>query len=108
MQSMNRSSESKQQKPSQSPVLKLNVALVEVLKHLKQTKTELMNRTDKYGRQLPVRVLTHAFSFLEIKDILRCLCVCEGWLLAEILLDRLISNRYVADFELLTYSSPEI
>ena len=48
-------------------------------KRSRLVKEELLRGIDKFGKQLPVRLLAHALSYSNALDLARSQAVCGGW-----------------------------
>lgn len=48
-------------------------------KRSRLVKEELLRGLDKFGKQLPVRLLAYALSYSDALDLARSQAVCSGW-----------------------------
>src|SRR5579883_2652791 len=80
---------------SQSLGLDLNL----ILKRTKLVKHELLRPTDRWGKQLPNRLLATLLSYASASDLARSQCVCGGWRFSREQLDRLWRGVYELDYE---------
>src|SRR5438477_9108058 len=70
---------------------------------------ELLRGIDKFGKQLPVRLLAHILSYVEARDLAGSQTVCGGWKLPSNLLgDRLWRCLYMQSWEVQSAESPDV
>src|SRR5688572_22610892 len=48
-------------------------------KRSRLVKDELLRGIDKFGKQLPVRLLAYALGYSDARDLARSQAVCSGW-----------------------------
>src|SRR5688500_13578974 len=77
----------------------LAATLDQTNKRTRLMKQDLLRSADKWGRQLPSRVLTSVLSCAGALEIARSQIICDGWGLPANLLDRLWRMRYELDWE---------
>src|SRR5690242_16840841 len=62
-------------------------------------KLELLRRIDRFGKQLPVRLLAEILSFGGALELTRSQAVCSGWKLPRTLLNRTWRTVYNGHWE---------
>src|SRR4051794_13477443 len=65
----------------------------------KEMRDELLRKIDRFGKQLPCRLLASMLSYVGPQEISRSQTVCSGWKLTVGLLDRLWRGCYEHDWE---------
>src|SRR5687768_11690856 len=62
-------------------------------------KQELLRGLDQFGKQLPLRLLAEALSYVDAKELARSQTVCSGWRLSFPLKNRAWRVQYHCHWE---------
>src|SRR4051812_5968071 len=99
---MQSQSESKREQPNNADYDVPTETSSNVDKRLRQAKHELLRTLDRWGKQLPTRLLSSILEYSASKEIARSQAVCQTWCLPANLSDRLWRTRYDAAWEVET------
>src|SRR4051812_252990 len=91
--------ESKQRQGFASDVGHAVSALSLLRKRLFLMKQELVRKVDRWGGQLPNRLLAGILDFSTAREVTRAQTVCGSWKLSSNLADRLWRRLYEVDWE---------
>src|SRR4051794_40299529 len=100
--------EAKRDGRPQSDAATLSLELDSTAKQMKLTLNELLRHIDRFGKQLPSRLLASILTYVAPEDIGCSQTVCSSWKLPLNLLDRLWRGCYAHDWEAETSERKEI
>src|SRR4051812_41564457 len=84
----------------QLPPVKFDVLVEQIHKRVQALRGDLtLQSKDKFGTQLPTRVLAEIFSFVGFPDVCRVAACCSSWILPDFLEDRVFQRLYTAVWE---------
>src|SRR3569623_845676 len=86
----------------------LSAELDSTAKQMKLTLNEMLRQIDRFGKQLPSRLLASILTYVGTADIARSQTVCNSWKLPPNLLDRVWRSCYEHDWEVETSERKEI
>src|SRR3954462_3247156 len=100
--------EAKRDTGRNSDVAALSSELDSTAKQMKLALNEMLRQIDRFGKQLPSRLLASILTYVGSADIARSQTVCSSWKLPLNLLDRVWRGSYEHDWEAETSERKEI